>query len=70
VVLGSIEVQIRADVDEQLAPRVKAGQKAIGYLQGDASHPNPLQFVRIEPYVIPKGFVHRRHYRTGGHSRA
>jgi RND family efflux transporter MFP subunit len=55
VVLGSTdEVQIRADVDEQLAPRVKAGQKAIGYLKGDASHPIPLQFVRIEPYVIPK----------------
>jgi RND family efflux transporter MFP subunit len=55
VVLGSTdEVQIRADVDEQLAPRVKAGQKAIAYLKGDASHPIPLQFVRIEPYVIPK----------------
>ena len=55
VVLGSTdEVQIRADVDEQLAPRVKAGQKAIAYLKGDANHPIPLQFVRIEPYVIPK----------------
>jgi hypothetical protein len=55
VVLGSIdEVQVRADVDEQLAPRVRAGQKAIAYLKGDASHPIPLQFVRIEPYVIPK----------------
>jgi RND family efflux transporter MFP subunit len=55
VVLGSIdEVQIRADVDEQLAPHVKAGQKAVAYLKGDATHPIPLQFVRIEPYVIPK----------------
>jgi RND family efflux transporter MFP subunit len=55
VVLGSIdEVQVRADVDEQLAPRVRAGQKAIAYLKGDAGHPIPLQFVRIEPYVIPK----------------
>ena len=55
VVLGSIdEVQVRADVDEQLAPRVKTGQKAVAYLKGDASHPIPLQFVRIEPYVIPK----------------
>src|SRR5262249_995887 len=35
IVLGSIdEVQVRADVDEQLAPRVKAGQKAIAYLKG------------------------------------
>jgi RND family efflux transporter MFP subunit len=54
-VLGSIdEVQVRADVDEQLAPRVKTGQKAVAFLKGDASHPIPLQFVRIEPYVIPK----------------
>src|SRR5215469_1968062 len=45
VVLGSIdEVQVRADVDEQLAPRVKAGQTAIAYLKGDASDPIPLQF--------------------------
>jgi RND family efflux transporter MFP subunit len=55
VLLGSIdEVQIRADVDEQLAPRVKAGQNAVGFLKGDATHPIPLQFIRIEPYVIPK----------------
>jgi RND family efflux transporter MFP subunit len=55
VLLGSIdEVQLRTDVDEQLAPRVRAGQKAVGFLKGDASHPIPLQFVRIEPFVIPK----------------
>jgi RND family efflux transporter MFP subunit len=55
VVMGSIdEVQIRTDVDEQLAPRVRIGQKAVGYLKGDATHPIRLQFVRIEPYVIPK----------------
>jgi multidrug efflux pump subunit AcrA (membrane-fusion protein) len=55
IVVGHIdEVQIRADVDEQLAPRVKAGQKAIGYLKGDAAHPIALKFVRIEPFVVPK----------------
>jgi HlyD family secretion protein len=55
VLLGSIdEVQIRADVDEQLAPRVRADQNAVGFLKGDATHPIPLQFIRIEPYVIPK----------------
>lgn len=55
VVLGSIEeVQVRADVDEQLAPRVKDGSKAVGYLRGDTQRPVPLEFVRIEPFVTPK----------------
>lgn len=53
--LGSIEeVQVRADVDEQVAPRVKAGSKAVGYLKGDTQNPIPLEFVRIEPFVTPK----------------
>ncbi|WP_438480909.1 efflux RND transporter periplasmic adaptor subunit [Oleiharenicola lentus] len=55
VVLGNIdEVQLRADVDEQTAPRVKAGKKAIGYLKGDTERPIQMEFVRIEPFVIPK----------------
>lgn len=55
IVLGHIdEVQVRANVDEQLAPRVKTGQKAVGYLKGDTEHPIPLEFVRIEPFVVPK----------------
>ncbi len=55
LLLGAIdEVQVRADVDEQLAPRVAAGSKATGYLKGDTRNPVPLEFVRIEPYVVPK----------------
>jgi HlyD family secretion protein len=55
IVLGETkELQIRADVDEQLAPRVRADQKAIGYVKGDSQHPIQLTFVRIEPFVIPK----------------
>jgi hypothetical protein len=53
--LGAIEeVQVRADVDEQIAPRVKPGSKALGYLKGDPQNSIPLEFVRIEPYVTPK----------------
>lgn len=48
------EVQVRADVDEQIAPRVKAGKNATGYLKGASDKPIPLTFVRIEPFVIPK----------------
>ena len=55
IVLGNIdEVQVRADVDEQIAPRVKKGKHAIGYLKGDTEHPISMSFVRIEPFVIPK----------------
>lgn len=55
LLLGSIEVmQVRADVDEQVAPRVKDGSKAVGYLKGDMQNPITMEFVRIEPFVTPK----------------
>jgi len=55
LVLGDTDrLQVRADVDEELAPRIKAGNNAVGYLKGDTSNPIPLVFVRIEPFVIPK----------------
>lgn len=55
MVLGNLdEMQLRADVDEQIAPRVKVGKNAIGFLKGDSTTPIPMEFVRIEPYVIPK----------------
>jgi RND family efflux transporter MFP subunit len=55
LLLGSIEeLQVRADVDEQIAPRVKVGRKAMGYLRGDTQRPISLEFVRIEPFVTPK----------------
>jgi len=41
-------------VDEQIASRVKPGARATGFIKGDSAHPIPLEFVRIEPYVIPK----------------
>ncbi|WP_428159153.1 efflux RND transporter periplasmic adaptor subunit [Desulfobacter sp.] len=55
LLLGSInELQVRADVDEQVAPRVKPGSKAVGYLKGDTQNPVRMEFVRIEPYITPK----------------
>ena len=55
VLLGSInEFQLRADVDEQIAPRVRLGSKAVGYLKGDTHNPVQMEFIRIEPYIIPK----------------
>lgn len=55
VVLGAIDVlQVRAEVDEQLAPLVRDGAGAVGYVKGDTSSPIHLEFVRIEPFVVPK----------------
>ena len=61
VILGDIShLQIRCDVDEQLAPRMRDGLPAKGYLKGESSRVGaegraiPLRFVRIEPFVIPK----------------
>jgi RND family efflux transporter MFP subunit len=55
IILGDVEhLQVRADVDEQNAPRLQPGQSATAYLKGDSSEPIPLRFVRIEPYVVPK----------------
>jgi RND family efflux transporter MFP subunit len=55
MVLGNVsQVQVRADVDEQIAPRIVAGKNAVGYIKGEPDRPIPLTFVRIEPLVVPK----------------
>lgn len=61
VVLGDISrLQIRCDVDEQLATRMREGLPAKGFLKGEIALAGgkdraiPLKFVRIEPFVIPK----------------
>ncbi len=55
MILGETQkLQIRADIDEQNATRIRPGQKAYGYLKGDPTITFPLEFVRIEPFVIPK----------------
>jgi multidrug efflux pump subunit AcrA (membrane-fusion protein) len=55
MILGQIDsVQVRAEVDEQVAPRIRPGARAVGFIKGDAGKGIPLDFVRIEPFVIPK----------------
>jgi HlyD family secretion protein len=55
LVLGDVDhLQVRADVDEQNAPRLQPGQTATAYLKGDTTQPIELSFVRVEPYVVPK----------------
>ena len=48
------QLNVRADVDEQDAWRVRKGAAAVASVRGDSSHRYGLQFVRFEPYVIPK----------------
>ena len=61
IVLGDISrLQIRCDVDEQLATRMREGLPAKGFLKGESTLAGAtdrsiaLKFVRIEPFVIPK----------------
>ncbi|MCX8495914.1 MAG: efflux RND transporter periplasmic adaptor subunit [Akkermansiaceae bacterium] len=55
MILGDIDkLQVRADIDEQNASRIRPGQAAHGYLKGDPTVTFPLEFIRVEPYVIPK----------------
>lgn len=55
IMLGDVDVlQVRADVDEQNAMSVRADQPAKAFLKGDSKTAYDLDFVRIDPFVIPK----------------
>lgn len=47
-------LEVRVDVDENDAWRVKAGTPAMATLRGNTSISFPLTFEHFEPYVIPK----------------
>jgi HlyD family secretion protein len=47
-------LNVRADIDEQDAWRVKPGSVAIASPRGQGAKRYPLHFVRFEPYVVPK----------------
>jgi HlyD family secretion protein len=51
---ATARLNVRADIDEQDAWRVKAGATASGTVRGNTAERLPLRFVRVEPYVIPK----------------
>lgn len=55
LILGDLDkLQVRADVDEQNASRVRIDENATAYVKGDSLTGYPLKFVRIDPFVIPK----------------
>jgi len=55
MILGNVApLHVRVDVDEHDAWRVREGAPAVASPRGNGSLRIPLQFVRFEPYVIPK----------------
>jgi multidrug resistance efflux pump len=51
---GGTHLNIRADIDESDAWRVRPNTHAVAYVRGDTKEQIPLEFVRFEPYVVPK----------------
>jgi HlyD family secretion protein len=55
ILLGSTRrLNVRADVDERDAVRVKPGAAVVASVRGDAARQFRLSFVRFEPFVVPK----------------
>ena len=55
VLLGDIDrMHVRVDIDENDAWRFRPGAKAEAFVRGNRDLKAPLEFVRVEPYVIPK----------------
>src|SRR5215470_20272653 len=55
MILGSVTpLHVRVDVDEHDAWRVRGGAPAAACPRGNGSQRIPLEFVRFEPYVVPK----------------
>jgi HlyD family secretion protein len=55
ILLGGVEpMNVRVNVDENDAWRVRENANAVGYLRGNNQIKALLRFVRFEPYVVPK----------------
>lgn len=55
VMVGTVDpLHVRVDVDENDAWRVKEGTRAVAFLRGNSSLKTALEFVRFEPFVVPK----------------
>lgn len=55
MILGELDaLQVRVDVDEQIAYRVRKGSLAVAYPKNNTSLAIPLEMIRIEPLIVPK----------------
>ena len=55
IILGDVNrLHVRVDIDENDVPYFERGAKALATLKGRPHVRFPLEFVKVEPYVIPK----------------
>jgi multidrug resistance efflux pump len=55
IVLGQVyRMHVRVDIDEHDIPRFQKGASARAIVRGSPGHDLPLEFVRVEPFVVPK----------------
>ncbi len=55
ILFGNLDVyHVRVNVDEEDAWRVIKGAPATAFVRGNSSIKIPMEFVKIEPYVVPK----------------
>jgi len=55
VIVGEIDkLHVRVDVDEYDIPRFDAAATAVAVPRGNLQERYPLEFIRVEPFVVPK----------------
>ena len=55
ILFGRVDpLLMRVNIDEVDAWRIRAGSKAVAYVRGNSAISVPLEFLRIEPYLVPK----------------
>ena len=55
ILFGNIHpLNVRVEIDENNAWQVKKGAPATAFVRGNSIISSPMEFVRIEPYIIPK----------------
>lgn len=55
IVLGQVRrMHVRVDIDEHDIPRFQKGSPARAMVRGSSGPDIPLEFVRVEPFVVPK----------------
>ncbi len=55
IVIGDLSrFHVRIDIDENDIPRYRPGIPGQAFVRGDALHPLPLDFIRVDPYAEPK----------------
>ncbi|MBK7877674.1 MAG: HlyD family efflux transporter periplasmic adaptor subunit [Planctomycetes bacterium] len=55
LLLGDVDVlHVRVDIDENDAWRFRPGAKGVAYVRGNRELKADIEFVRVDPYVVPK----------------